>query len=383
MASVNPVAKSFGSASQMTKPLMLIGEAWGENESRIQAPFVGHSGLELLRMLSDAGLLQLTSIDRGYISDFYARGDPRSVASIWALHRDEFYRTNVFNIHPPANRLEYFCGPKSAGISGYPSLLPSKYVEARYQPELDRLGDEIMAVDPNLIVALGNTALWALCGRTGVSKLRGTTCETTHLVSGFKLLPTYHPAAVLRQWELRPTTVIDLAKAGRENQYPDIRRPACEIWISPTLEDIERFTDEHIRSGCLLSVDIETSGSRITCIGFAPRHDLAIVIPFDDARTANGSFWPDLASEISAWRIIRRVLTDPTIPKLFQNGLYDIAFLWRSYGIGVRGTQHDTMLLSHALQPESLKGLAYLGSIYTDHGPWKSERKVETIGRDK
>ena len=42
------------------------------------------------------------------------------------------------------------------------------------------------------------------------------------------------------------------------------------------------------------------------------------------------------------------------------------------------------MLLSHALQPESLKGLAYLGSIYTDHGAWKSERKMETtIGRDK
>lgn len=77
------------------------------------------------------------------------------------------------------------------------------------------------------------------------------------------------------------------------------------------------------------------------------------------------------------------VLTDPTIPKLFQNGLYDISFLWRAYGIGVRGATHDTMLLSHALQPESLKGLAYLGSIYTDHGPWKSERKVETIGRDK
>jgi uracil-DNA glycosylase len=365
------------------KPLFLLGEAWGENESRTQAAFCGHSGLELLRMLSDANQLQLTSADRGFINDFYKRGDPQSVNSIWNLHQDEFYRTNVFNIHPPANHLAWFCGPKEGRVGGYPPLLPSKYVQAKYQPELDRLGDEILACDPNLIIALGNTALWALCGRTGVSKLRGTTCETTHLVSGYKLMPTYHPAAVLRQWELRPTTVIDLAKAGRENEFPEVRRPACEIWIEPTLEDVYEFVRRYVIGCELLSVDIETSGSRITCIGFAPTAEYAIVIPFDDERAASGSYWPDYASERQAWDIIRAVLENGKISKLFQNGMYDIAFLWRSYGIGVRGTTHDTMLLSHALQPESLKGLAYLGSIFTDHGPWKSERKVETIGRDK
>jgi DNA polymerase I-like protein with 3'-5' exonuclease and polymerase domains len=81
--------------------------------------------------------------------------------------------------------------------------------------------------------------------------------------------------------------------------------------------------------------------------------------------------------------MVKMVLETPSIPKLFQNGLYDLSFLWKAYGIGVRGCVHDTMLLSHALQPESLKGLAYLGSIYCDFGAWKSERKVETIGRDK
>jgi hypothetical protein len=196
-------------------------------------------------------------------------------------------------------------------------------------------------------------------------------------------MPAYHPAAVLRQWELRPTTVIDLAKAGRENQFPDVRRPACEIWIEPTLEDLRVFISQYIQGCPLLSVDIETSGTRITCIGLGPTGDRACVIPFDDARSKSGSYWSTLEDERSAWRLIKSVLIDPSIPKLFQNGLYDISFLWRAYGIGVRGTAHDTMLLSHALQPESLKGLAYLGSIYTDHGPWKSERKVETIGRDK
>ena len=364
------------------KPIFLIGEAYGDQEARISAGFVGPSGVELLRMLHDAGLIQLTQIDREYINDYYRRGDPKSVDAIWRLH-PEVHRTNVFNVHPSGNKLEWFCGTKSDGIPGYPAILPSKYVQKEFEPELDRLADEILTHDPNLIIALGNTPLWALCGRTGVGKIRGTTCLTTHLVTGYKLLPTYHPAAVIRQWEHRPTTIIDLAKAAREADFPDIRRPACTIWIEPTLSDIERFINDFILGCDLLSVDIETTGSRITCIGFAPSKAMAIVIPFDDDRTKGGSYWPTREAESLVWKCVADVLTNGRIAKLFQNGLYDIAFLWRAYGIGVKGAKEDTMLLSHSLQPESLKGLAYLGSIYTDHGPWKSERKVETIGRDK
>jgi hypothetical protein len=78
------------------------------------------------------------------------------------------------------------------------------------------------------------------------------------------------------------------------------------------------------------------------------------------------------------------VLESPTPRKLFQNGLYDIAFLWRAYGIKVMGAEHDTMLLHHALQPESLKGLGFLGSIYSDEGAWKQMReKVTTIKADE
>ena len=364
------------------KPIVIIGEARFEQDERINSSFCSPGGIELLRMLHEAKVIHLTSVDRDYISDYYRRGDPKSIDSIWRLHT-ELFRTNVFNIHPPANRLEWFCGPKSEGIPSYPALLPSKYVRRSFEPELDRLADEILTHDPNLIIALGNTALWALCGRTGVSKLRGTTQLSTHCVSGYKLLPTYHPAAVLRQWEVRPTTVIDLIKAKREAEFPDVRRPACEIWIEPTLEDIDEFITTYINGCDLLSVDIETTGSRITCIGFAPKPDLAIVIPFDDERSKTGSYWPTREIESAVWKLVASVLVDGSIPKLFQNGLYDISFLWRAYGIGVRGAAEDTMLLQHSLQPESLKGLGYLGSLYTDFGAWKVDHKnSQTIKRD-
>jgi len=365
------------------KPIFLIGEAQGENEAKIGAGFVGTSGLELLKMLADAKVITLTSADHDYISRYWQTRDPHCLNAVWELH-PEVYRTNVFQQHPSGNKLEYFCGGKAEGIPIFPALLKSKYVRKEFQHELDRLGDEILSYDPNLIVCLGNSAIWALLGRTGVTKLRGTTATTTHIVSGYKCLITYHPAAVTRQWELRPTTVIDLSKIEREKEYPDVRRPPCEIWIEPTLEDIARFFREHCRGCQILSVDIETSGKRITCIGFAPRSDLALVVPLDDSRAKNGNYWSTATDERQCWELIRQVLEDESIPKLFQNGLYDIAFLLRSYGIGVRGASHETMLIHHALQPEALKGLAYLGSIYTDHGPWKSERKgTETIKRDE
>ena len=141
-----------------------------------------------------------------------------------------------------------------------------------------------MGANPNLIITLGNTALWALSGSTGISKVRGTTYLSTFTVGDFKCLSTYNPAAIFKQYELRPTIIMDFVKAARESQFPEIRRPNCEIWIEPSLENIATFIDQYVRTCDLLSVDIETSGTRVTCIGFAPRADLAIVIPFDDPR---------------------------------------------------------------------------------------------------
>lgn len=365
------------------KPIVLVGEAMGENEAKIAKGFVGTTGAELLRMLDDSDVITLTSEDRYFLSKFYRTRDPWTLAAIWDLH-PEVFRTNVFQQHPPGNDLLYFCGGKKESIPGYPLLQKSKYVRKEFQHELDRLGDEILALDPNLIIALGNTALWALAGRTGVTKLRGTTCVSTHTVSGYKLLITYHPSAVTRQWELRPTTVADLSKILKEKDFPDVRRPRCEIWTEVSLAEIRIFIRRYIRGCKILSVDIETSGSAITRIGFAPRPDLAIVIPFHDSRTKSGSYWVTAKAERSCWELIRQVLEDQSIPKLFQNGMYDIPFILRSTGIRVLGASEDTMLLHHALQPESLKGLGFLGSVYTDHGPWKVERKgTDTIKRDE
>lgn len=340
--------------------IAIVGEAWGEQEERARAPFVGAAGYELTRMLDEAG-----------------------------IRRADCFLTNVFNLRPERNDIESLCGGKNDSISGMPAVKNGKYIHSRYAGELVRLLDELSGVRPNVTIALGNTASWALLRNTGISKIRGTiTATPTKFGDGpLKVLPTYHPAAVLRDWSLRPITVIDFKKAARESTFPDIRRPKCWVHVAETLDDLELFYVKHLEHAEYIAFDIETSGNQITCIGFSPSTEISLVVPFVDNRVTDegrrGSYWRTLSDESAAWKFVRRVLSLPC-PKFGQNTLYDIHFLWRGYGIPVVNYTDDTMLLHHALQPESPKGLGFLGSVYTDHSSWKTMRtKVLTISKEK
>ena len=325
----------------MTK-IALVGEAWGEQEERERRPFVGPAGWQLNSMLRDAGIA-----------------------------RHECFLTNVFNLRPrPTNKIDNLCSPKKEVRHALPPLSNGKYVRDEYLGELERLYDELRLCKPNVAVALGGTATWALLRNGRISKLRGAISESP-VIDGLKVLPTYHPSFILQNnYEARHVTVLDLQKARREAEFPEVRRPRRVIYTEPLLHDIERFYETHIRRALRLAVDIETRDNQITCIGFAPATDVALVVPFEDLRKPGGSYWGSLEAELSAWEWVKRILDCP-VPKVFQNGLYDLHRLWRSYGIPVRNCEHDTMLLHHALQPESPKGLDYLGSIYTDEAAWK------------
>lgn len=332
--------------------MALIGEAWGEREERERKAFVGSSGWLLDQVLTEVG-----------------------------VRRADCFLTNVFNLRPEGNKIEKLCGPKAMAIPGYPPLGKAGYVRKEFINELIRLKKELEYINPHVIVALGNTASWALLGKTMISKTRGVVQLSSLTVQGFKVLPTYHPAAIMRMWTLRPVVVMDMFKAKRESAYPDVRRPKRQIWISPTVEDILEYDRRYIQPAANLSVDIETVGDIITMVGFAPDKSTAIVIPFVDNSRKGRTYWPTADVECRVWKIVRDILGRPT-PKTFQNGLYDIAFLWRRYGIRTYGMENDTMLLHHALQPESLKGLGFLGSVYTDEGAWKQMREVKTIKRE-
>lgn len=330
--------------------IAVVGEAWGADEAQIGLPFVGASGRELNRMLEEA-----------------------------EINRGDCYVTNVFNLQPkPTNDIKNLCTVKAQSTVPMPELAKGQYLQDQYWPEVLRLRRELSEVRPNLTICLGNSALWALTGTSGIRKLRGTTTAATYEpVRGFKLLPTYHPSAILRDWSLRSVVVADLMKAKRQSLFPEIRRPKRELWIEPSLNHIELFFLQYVQRAraTRLAFDIETAGAdQITCVGFAPSPERAIVIPFVDNRKPNGSYWETPAQEAQAWAWVQRYLQHPDSDKIAQNGLYDVNWLFRFLGYYPVRYIHDTMLKHHAINPELEKGLGFLGSVYTDEPAWKTMR---------
>lgn len=333
--------------------ILILGEAWGKDEEESRTPFVGTSGRFLNAMLAQVG-----------------------------IRREDCFVTNVFNLRPPGNDVEALCGKRHEGIPGMPHIRQGKYIRAEFAPELARLYTEIKTVAPNIIIALGGTAVWALTGIAGIKKVRGAPIESRWPMPGIKILPTYHPSAVLRDMSLRVVLFADLKKAAAEAHFPEIRRPVREFWIEPSLADMERFEAEHIVPSPFLSIDIETKGNQITCIGFATATDVALVVPFYSRSSVDGNYWASFEEERSAWDLVRKWCRLRKVI-LGQNHLYDAGFLLRQYGITMPHMQEDTMLMHHAMQPEMEKGLGFLGTIYTDEPQWKFMREdVKTVKKE-
>ncbi len=333
----------------MLNKVMIVGEAYGEKEDEVKRPFVGASGWLLNQLLAHAG-----------------------------ISRDECYITNVLNLRPrPTNDIKN-CqgGKKDAGP--WPEMAKGKYLRREYFPELARLYEEVRNVRPNLIIALGATAAWAFLHSRGIKTVRGAVARSAPAITRilgreYKVLPTYHPSAVLRDWSAKPIATADLMKAAREQHFPEVRRPQRLIWTEPTLQDLLDYEQQHLAGAPLVACDIETVGTQITCIGFSPDPASAIVIPL--FRGHNQSYWADAETEVAALRIIQRWLD--TYPCVFQNGLYDMHVMWRYYGLRLRHNTEDTMLMHHAYMPELSKGLGFLGTLYSDEPVWKHMRTQE------
>lgn len=134
----------FGSGAE-DADLMFIGEAPGFHEDKQGLPFVGAAGQLLETLLGRIG-----------------------------MKRDEVWICNILKCRPPGNR-----DPMPDEIEACtPYLL-----------------EQIRLIDPRIIVSLGNFATQFLLGRRiGITRVRGQRLA----YDGRILIPTYHPAAVLR-----------------------------------------------------------------------------------------------------------------------------------------------------------------------------------------
>lgn len=292
----------------------------------------------------------------------------------------EALMTNVFQTFPQlSGKVADLCGDKTTAVANFPMLEKGLYIHQEHRHHLDRLFLQLDTFKPNCIIALGPLAAWALTKTYGVKKIRGAPLQG---YNKFKVLVTYHPMSVIRQYSLYPVFASDLQKAAKEALFPQVVRPARFIHVEPSYTDLLDFEREFITPSDSLSIDIETAERQITCIGFAPSPERAIVIPFTDDTRATHNYWPDLETEMLVWEWVRRICALPKARIVGQNFNYDMKFLLQSYGIPVTHASDDIMLLHHSMQPEMEKSLGFMASIYTTELAWKFMRPKHTVKKE-
>jgi uracil-DNA glycosylase family 4 len=135
----------FGSGNPRAE-LVFVGEGPGESEDQQGVPFVGAAGQLLTKMIEAMG-----------------------------YRRDDIYICNVVKCRPPGNR-----NPEPDEVAACEPFLRA----------------QLKAIQPKAIVALGKFAAQTLLrDTTAISRLRGTWRE----YEGIQLMPTFHPAYLLRQ----------------------------------------------------------------------------------------------------------------------------------------------------------------------------------------
>jgi uracil-DNA glycosylase len=161
----------FGVGADET-PLMFVGEAPGAEEDRRGEPFVGAAGQLLDRMIAAMG---------------------------WT--RETVYIANVLMCRPPGNR-----DPQPDEVS-------------QCLPFLHR---KIEVIRPRIIVSLGKPATHALLSTTApISALRGR----FHDFRGIKVMPTFHPAFLLRQPDRKRDAWSDLKQVIEDLERIGVRSP--------------------------------------------------------------------------------------------------------------------------------------------------------------
>jgi uracil-DNA glycosylase family 4 len=135
--------------------LMFVGEAPGADEDAQGEPFVGKAGQLLTKIIQTMG-----------------------------LSRDTVYIANILK-----------CRPDTPGQTAG----NRKPTPAEMETCIPYLHEQIDLIKPKVLVALGGTAVEGLLGKTlGIMKLRGT----WQTYRGIPLMPTYHPAYLLRNQAL-------------------------------------------------------------------------------------------------------------------------------------------------------------------------------------
>ncbi len=238
--------------------IMIVGEFPSERD---RVPFDGGSGMELNRMLHEVGIM-----------------------------RSECYVTYACKERPPNGVLSAWIALKKKDITQHHTLLRDKYCTYHLHEGHAELMTEIEMVQPNIIIAMGNLALWMLTGHWGVLKWRGSLLSFNDI----KVIPTLTPGAVLREWPQRAVVLSDLRRVKRHmtsRSYDNI--PNWKFIVRPSFAQATetlRWLEQQLDAGALewIEFDLETfiTSKHIRCAGLSWSATEAICIPITEGYSA-------------------------------------------------------------------------------------------------
>ncbi len=319
------------SGDPLTCRYVLVGEQPGRTEVRLNQVFVGPSGTLLNECLQKAGIT-----------------------------RAECYVTNV--VKTLDKPLTYFF-----------SKTRTKAIESPEFVEYLQILKSELAKTNGIIIAIGNVALYALTGRWGITKWRGSMIQS-NLIPGRIVVPIIHPATVIppkSQYLNKLLIQFDLTRA-RELAEGSLLSREYDYIIEPSFDESMVFLascESAGLNGQTIDYDIEVYNEQVSCISFAIENR-AISIPFVNAQ---GDYFT-IEQEARIWLTIASILENPAIRKRGQNIVFDTHFLLRRYGI--HGCNFDdTMIAQGTLMPDYPKGLDFITSIWTTHPYYKDEGK--------
>jgi DNA polymerase I-like protein with 3'-5' exonuclease and polymerase domains/uracil-DNA glycosylase len=352
--------------------IAVVGEAPGEQEEKYGKPFVGPSGNEFNRACRMGG-----------------------------LKRGDLHITNALLCRPPDNDLKKVMmkvakhnkqEAKAAQEEGREAQLqktPLQCCHPRLKNELRGFSDFIT------LGKVGTTAVTKSYG--SILSLRGGLIELNESVlhpelaltspSGealpqklMRIMPTLHPAFVLRQQRWSHVFRNDVAKAARWFRGVAAWHPP-QVTYNPTPSELHSFLT---RPGTVYTFDIETDGiesldCHIRCIAIGTEQEVMVVGMRNNRqpKDLDGLFLDFYGSREAAQisEILCRFFTDPDVPKVGHNaGYFDRLVLQNQMGIDPQPV-YDTMLLHRNVESELPHTLAYVASIYTEAPSWKTDRE--------
>lgn len=315
--------------------IAIIGTAPVESDEQHLVPFTGTGGKFLRSLLQGVGIIP-----------------------------DQCFLGHVCQSRPPGDDLSQF-----------------PWTGDRIQSGISRLRQDLGTFRPNVILAVGNAPMRALTGLDygikdsgySVSEYRGSLMQCPY----GKLVPTLHPASIFsgeyRDWVLLKS---DCKRAFDESFDPALVLPQHHFDLTPSAYKICQTLDNW-PAGKPAAADIEGGLQGLICMSIVCEPNHGFIIAFGQH---------SLEDQGRIYVSLSRWLGRSDIPKVFQNGLYDLFVLAYGFQMPVRGLRDDTMLKQWEIYPELPKGLDTQASLWTRQPQWKhliAYSKKEQLKRAK